>query len=213
MIENDLGQTRDATTKLEKLLLDIQKHKGTINVSGGALSAPTAVTEIHLGRGLTVTVSGGVAYVSSAYPAFAEAVFVATSGSGYDEHVDYNNREYYVKPYTKFRIIVHQTNTNGNTYTFQYHSGSAWTNAGSAVTTAGVVVDAVTDLSYHQGWQDIPSAMITSGMVFIRVKLDHADAATDTSLCVVQFWDGQALAPSTSAVTPTASPTALPTVS
>ena len=184
-LEDDLGFQSSRITALEHLMTNIAPHKGTISVKGYNLSTNKTVEVLDIGPGIKVDVLGTTAYLKSRYRDFAEIVFVAMSNAQ-DEEVEINNREFYIAPYTVFRYIIHETNTDGNIYQFQYKSGGTWTNIESSVTTAGS--NATT---YHSKWRTIPTAVLNIKMPLVRVNRTNSGANIDTSLCVIQLWDGE----------------------
>lgn len=184
-LENDLGTQSNRITRLEKLMSNVVPHKGTIEFTGYNVAAASTVNTINVGPGLKVSVTGNTAYIKSRYRAFAEIVFVAMS-TQQDYQVELNNREYYIAPYTIFRYVIHETNSDGNTYQFQYlHSGS-WTNIDSAFTTPGAAA-----ITYHSAWRNIPAGVLSVGMPVLRVNRSGSSANNDVSLCVIQLWDGE----------------------
>lgn len=181
ILENDLGAQNNRIKDLERRVGKVPP--AGILVSGFDGVASTRVGSVVVGRGLVVSVSGGVATVKSRFNAFGECVLVAMTSST-DELVDTNNREYYLAPYTQFRMVIHETNINGNDYQFQYLASGTWTDIGMVMTTHGVEA-----ISYHGSWQDIPAPVLAVGMPVIRVKQLNTDPDNDVTLCVVQFWD------------------------
>lgn len=181
-LENDLGRFGNLINSLERR---INTMRVSITAFGYDIANPVTINSIEIGRGLIGTVSGSTLNIKSRYAAFGELVLVAMTTST-DELVDTNNREYYISPYQKFRMVIHETNTNGNDYQVEYLDGGVWTGMGTAYTTHGVE-----PISYHTPWEDIPSGVLAIEMPILRVKQANVDPDCDVTMCVVQFWSSQ----------------------
>jgi hypothetical protein len=201
VLENDLGNQSSRLSSLERR---VGAMRVSITAFGYDIASPTLITGIEIDRGLVGTIVGSTLNLKSRYGAFGEMVLVAMTSST-DELVDTNNREFYVSPYTKFRMVIHETNVNGNDYQVEYLDSGVWTGIGTAYTTHGAE-----PISYHTPWEDIPAPVLAIEMPILRVKQASVDPDCDVTMCVIQFWDSTTTADGVG--TPPSSGETLPSV-
>lgn len=204
VLENDLGNQSLRLSSLERRVGAMRVGTTSITASGFDIATSTLITGIEIDRGLVGTIVGSTLNLKSRYGAFGEMVLVAMT-TNTDELVDRNNREFYVAPYKKFRMVIHETNTNGNDYQVEYLDGGVWTGMGTAYTTHGVE-----PISYHTPWEDIPAPVLAIEMPVLRVKQANVDPSCDVTMCVIQFWNSATTADTTG--TPPSSGETLPSV-
>lgn len=188
-IEQDLGASGETTTESQ---FDFGVEGASILVSGYDSVPALECRHLVVACGLKVTVTGGVATISSRYPAFAECVISAMNGSNGDL-LDNAAREFYTLPFTKFRIVVRQIITSNNSYYAQWLDAGVWADLGLPLNTT-----TAQGIAYHGAWQDIPADAL--GMRVLRVQQANGDDF-NVDFASIQFWDGCSGAPPSSGET------------
>lgn len=149
-------------------------------------------TTIILGPNITLVTKGpGVIQLDATVPtpppagstnAYNHVSFIAQSG-GADDRTRLSVEFAVMDVYTEARLLIMQSNSNGGTYTAQYHDGVSWVNLGPSVVTGGEPAVG----PYLSTWTAIDPGALGGGGFPLRINQTGTSGDTDVTTATLIF--------------------------